>query len=228
MYMNINIFIPIATAAIGGILATVPSYISYKSKKIELEHAYNISIEEKIYTTALDHVDSLYKPIYLLIIKLEQSIRKGSFDSQSIERYIELCESIISNSDMIFLADYIESDLLSLYSFLTKSIFSSNYIIGIKMENFLFGIQSIRHFEEEFKTEKDAMRAIRKYNFQNIMSQSLLAFPYFNLFNAFKVKYSYYYKAAPINNEKFSHQISDYVTSIKSNIKSILLKKTSN
>ena len=95
--MNSEIFIPILTAIIGGILAGIPSLVSYRIKKVELEHAYRISSTERFQKITHKYVEDIYKPLYRVLINLEAYIKDSQIDVNSFTKGIYLQISSLKN-----------------------------------------------------------------------------------------------------------------------------------
>lgn len=215
--MDINIWIPVITALIGGILAGVPSYVSYRAKKIELEHTYTKSIEDKMHDLALAHVDTVYKPIYSFIINLENKIKSDKITLELLTKSLKQCETITSNEEMIYLVNSVEVDLIELLRLMKRSIDCKKYIIGTKMQSTFFNIQFNTYHEKEYESK-------RKLSLIMLVDRLIESSSSLFLSSIISTKSSFYYKAAPINSKEFENEIINYTTNIRNNIKLIVLK----
>jgi len=220
-----NIIIPIITAVIGGTLAGVPSYIGFKVKKLELEHAYKVSLENRIYENSIEQLNTLYKPIYSLLNSYE-SLNQVE-DNKLIEVYEELlerCKVVLEKDERMFMPEAIEIELLAMKSFLAYSLKKNEIIVGVKQNVEIFGFTSSNYKEEEYKSEKEAERRVFFLKIMNTLYSMSNFFVGFSLRSTLlKNEFEVYYKSTVVGSEIFYKQMNKHTQTLKRQIKSIMV-----
>ncbi len=226
--MNINIVIPIVTAIIGGMLAGIPSFISYRIKKMELNHLYEVNKTKMIRDTANQYCKDIYIPFYNILNSFQVVIMDSKMDKHSYESAIGKLSmdyrTLLVNEHKIYLTDDIEMQLNSMYWFIDNSLNCEKAIVSVRTTSVLFGVTLISNINREFESEKSAN--IFKYCLElfDFITKIIMPFSYFfDMKRLANVEYKIYYKCAPLGSDSFNKQILDYVEDTKQSIKRIIL-----
>ena len=226
--MNSEIFIPILTAIIGGILAGIPSLVSYRIKKVELEHAYRISSTERFQKITHKYVEDIYKPLYRVLINLEAYIKDSQIDVNSFTKGIYLqissLKELLSKEERMFLSKDIENELVEMYWFIANSFNTRSVNIGIKNTFQIFGVRSVKYLEGTYKCE---IKARLKINTLKFIERIIKFFNFLTLnlgvSNNINGSFEIYYKAAAVGSDIFKKQLEKYINSLKNQVKLVLI-----
>jgi hypothetical protein len=219
-----DVIIPIITAVIGGVLAGVPSYIGFRVKKLELEHAYKVSLENRFYEKSIEQLDTLYKPIYSLLNSYESAYQiEGDNLREIYKDLLERCKLVLEKDERMFMPVVIETELLAMSRFLTDSLRKNKLIVGVKQNVEIFGFASSNYNEEEFKDEWKAKRRVAMLEIVNIMSSVSSFFTGFLSSSLPKNEFEVYYKSTEVGSELFYRQMNKHTQTLKKQIKSIMV-----
>lgn len=219
-----DVIIPIFTAVIGGVLAGVPSYIGFRVKKLELEHAYKVSLENRFYEKSIEQLDTLYKPIYSLLNSYESAYQIEGDNQRGIYKdLLERCKLVLEKDERMFMPVAIEAELLAMSRFLTDSLRKNKLIVGVKQNVEIFGFASSNYHEEEFKDERKAKRRVAKLEIMNIMSSGSSFFTGFLSSSLPKNEFEVYYKSTEVGSDLFYKQMNKHTQTLKKQIKSIMV-----
>jgi hypothetical protein len=214
-------YVPIITAFLGLFAGILTSYISFKSKKIELEHAYNWSINERNHKISMDNINLIYIPLYRILLEIEEIICSETFDQNNKKKLVEevsqKCSMLKKDDSLIFLRDEIETAFLEMCKFIEKSLKSDDTKYGIRINYELYGIKSSKYIEESFLTKKEAKKNVFMQKvIHNIVNNR---YGSINISSFVKMHYEVVPKTISIYKDEFDDELNIYIKFIKSEVK---------
>jgi hypothetical protein len=222
-----NEVIAIFSALLGSFATLTVTYLNNKSKNFELEYNYRKKQEERYLAKAQEHINDIYVPLYSKLTlfhnrwdqikesKNLQSLKKEMYELNSFKNSLEK-EGLTA-----YLTREVEVDFDQLLSFISNSIDQTRNRYGIIVKYKLLG--------QDFRTYSPTPAYID--------SKSIFIYKvFFDLHDFFTKRYWFFnfgglieynikivLDSAPPNSDDFNKQLSDFILSLKNEIKNIKL-----
>lgn len=213
-----EIYTVIISAAIGGLITLIVTYLTNKARRFELEYNYRKKLEERYLLNAQKHLNDVYLPLYQTLIVFKNHWLEFK-NLNNIDDLKRLKKDWLEKGLTAFLTPEIESSFDRLLDFLSKSQNAYKVRYGIAKRYQIMGLErsSYRLF-----SEKIGLKIIKLY------SQLLLTWNFLKRITwihtgliDYEIKITL--DSAPSNSKEFENQLLEYLTDIEKKIKDITL-----